>query len=180
MNEYYRVAGFTLFCFLLSAFLWPEFMIFSMNQVKDPMIILNTRGTDPLSSGNICFTFAIGLIPLLHFGVNKFANISSFKQKLISLFIILACGLFTWQGRILAVVVKNQRSNSLIEHMKEDVHIEYPINELQPQLYLVFGLAIGVLVSAVIFRKKKLADKKNLLTKKRKVTLPKNAFAYCF
>lgn len=148
----------TFACFLAGSLIWVDFIMISLNEIKSPRVILNAKGFDPFMSGNYIFKFTIGFIPLLHFGVNKISNITSIKEKLLSLCIILFFGLFFWQGRILAVILKIQKDVSLTKSLGPDIMTEYLTKQFQPQLYLTLGIIIGAILSIVIFRKKNFAN----------------------
>lgn len=152
MNEYYKIIGLTILCFLAGIMLWSEFFMLSVNEIKDTKLIVNMNGIRTLTAGRYLFAVTVGLIPLLHFGVSKFSNIKSASQKLISFFIILVCGLAVWQTRIMTEIIKAQKDISITEAIDPQFYSEYPLNKLKPHIYLTLGVAMGVIVSAGIFK----------------------------
>ncbi|MEQ9204859.1 MAG: hypothetical protein RLO09_19855 [Cyclobacteriaceae bacterium] len=152
MNAYYKTVGLTLVCFVAAFMLWWEFLELSINQIKSSRMIMNTRGISSLNSWKMFFAVTIGSIPLLHLGIVKLANIRSTKQKVISLAILLTSGIALWQGRLLTIILRSRRTNSILESTSQDIHFEYPINELQPQLFIAIGLFIGTIANVLIFR----------------------------
>jgi hypothetical protein len=152
MNAYYKIVGLTIACFIAGYFFWWEFFELSMNEIKSSRMTLNSPITSSLNSGEMIFAIAIGLIPLLHLGTVKLANISSTKQKVISLAILLISGLAVWQGRLLVVIIRNWRTNSILETTSPNVHFEYQLPELRPELFLLVGLLIGSIAITIILR----------------------------
>lgn len=152
MNVYYKTVALTIACFVAAFMTWWEFFEFSLNEIKSSRMILNSQGIGMfLNSGKLLFAISVGLIPLLHSGVTKFANVRSTQQKLITLGAIVSCGIATWQARLLRVKLGSYRTNSIIESTGDDIHFEYQITQLQPELYLASGLLIGAIASVLIF-----------------------------
>jgi len=148
MNSYYKIVGLTVGFFVTGYLIWPMFFELSVSQAQTPGMIMNTRGNNDFYDGTL-FWLTFGLIPLLHFAVNKSAKSKSLKQELISLFVLTFFGLLFWQARLLLTVIEAKRTNLGVDPA---IMFEYPINELQPQLYFAIGIIVGTILSWLTLR----------------------------
>ncbi len=148
MNAYYKIVGLTVGFFIIGYLIWPMFFELSVSQAKTPGMIMNTRGNNDFYDGTL-FWLTFGLIPLLHFAVNKSAKSKSLKQDLISLFIIAFCGILFWQARLLLTAFEAKRTTMGVDPA---IMFEYPINELQLQLYFAIGIIVGAILSWLTLR----------------------------
>lgn len=148
MNAYYKIVGLTVGFFVFGYLIWPMFFELSVSQAKTPGMIMNTRGNNDFYDGTL-FWLSFGLIPLLHFAVNKSVKGKSLKQELITFFVIAFCGLLFWQARLLLTAFEAKRANLGVD---PEIMFEYPINELQPQLYFAIGIIVGTVLSWLTLR----------------------------
>jgi hypothetical protein len=148
MNAYYKIVGLTVGSFVIGYLLWPMFFELSVAQVKTPGMIMNTSGNNDFYDGTL-FWLTIGLIPFLHFAVNKSTKSISIKHNVISLFVIVFCGIISWQARLLLIASKAERMNLGVD---QAIMFEHPINQLQPQLYFSIGIMVGTIISWLTLR----------------------------
>lgn len=98
----------------------------------------------------------IGLIPLLIWTTWRLANITSNRQKILSISIVIIC-------ITLAVLVRREMIKFYFagltgktETINGKIYVSFPLNKVNFEFYMYGGLIIGCLISYLLFRQRKI------------------------
>lgn len=135
---------------ILGFLTWKYFLSFSLSLIDRKNIVISSRKLGGQFNSNLIFALSFGTIPLLYSIIKKTTKISSIKQSLISLGIILTSGIVLWGIRIWHI---NYQSTLLSKFMIENeikIHMEF--GDLNFELYLFMGFLIGMILSILIYK----------------------------
>ncbi len=138
--------------------IWKFFSTYSLKQLNIENISVVTFNVSSQFNSNIFFALSLGTIPLLHLNITKLAKLKSLNQHLISIGIIIGCGILIWQYRISQL---NNLSEKLSGFNNENgIRMQLDFDNLNFERYLFIGFLIGAIISILIFRNqtKKIAE----------------------
>jgi len=114
----------------------------------DTRIVSDTLGGQFFAQ--VTFSLSIGILPLLYLVVKRITKLKFLYQGLITIGIIISCGILLWQVNIFQM---NQVFQKIAElYQKEGEQITISLEELKFGQYLFTGFILGTIISTVIFK----------------------------
>jgi len=142
--------GVVVLLIILGFTIWKFFSTYSLEQLNKENISVVTFQIGSQFNSNLFFALSLGTIPLLHLIITKLANLKSINQHLISIGIIIGCGILLWQYRISQL---NKLSQNLSDfNIGNGIKMQLDFNNLNFERYLFIGFLVGAIMSILIFR----------------------------
>lgn len=103
----------------------------------------------------LLFSLVFGLMPIIIFLTWRYSPIFSGKKKLVSVFMVVVC-------MTLAIIARQQTLKLYFAEQTKNVTstadipiVNYPIDQVNFEYYLLGGLCVGCIASYVVLREKK-------------------------
>ncbi|WP_345259185.1 hypothetical protein [Marivirga lumbricoides] len=160
MHHYTKYFIITLAAVALGIFFWPEFSSASYNQLTSSLdrLIISAGKNFPEKDGQILFTIACGIIPIIHFGLLKLTGKRSIKDNAFILLTLIISGIVLWELYIFNKILTLSSRNYDLKNMDTNTHFMISQDDLNPELFFTLGIIFGAIL--VVFRYKRLLKNK--------------------
>lgn len=142
--------GIVILLIIIGFTIWKFFSEYSLEQLDKENIKVVTTQIGSQFNSNLFFALYLGTIPLLHLIITKLAKLKSINQHLVSLGIIIGCGVLLWQYRISQFKNLSQKLSDF--NIENGIKMELDFDNLNFEEYLFIGFLIGTVISTLIFR----------------------------
>ncbi len=130
---------------------WKYFLHISLNQLENNVSVASKELSGQFIN-HLIFALSLGILPVLLLAVKKVVKNKFKNQNLLSLGIIVGCGILMWQFRIFYL---NLCTSSLSEIMMDNnIKIRLDFKNLNFETYLLYGFILGTVLSVLIFKRK--------------------------
>ena len=148
MNSYYKYIGLSFGALILGLFLRTFFVLISLEQLSNGSMAINVPPrTNDLG---LLFVFSIGLIPAITLISIKISNLTTIKESIIILLLIIFSGIGSWQLRIIYLTNRLDQLAQISD--LTGIEGEYKSSDLKLDIYFAIGLVIGTIISGFILR----------------------------
>jgi hypothetical protein len=142
------IIGFTGIGFLIKDYFLN--LSFSLLETQNTQIVYKTLSGQFQS--HLLFSLSIGIIPLLYLVIKKVTQLKFQNQGLITLVIILGCGILSWLFRIFQLNDQIQKLSKF--NLRNSIQSTIDFQSLSLDIYLFVGFLIGDTISILIFKSK--------------------------
>ncbi|MBE9600244.1 hypothetical protein [Pedobacter sp. MC2016-24] len=151
--------GLSLLLCIIGFFVRDFFLSFSMTYIMGEKISFEKSWQLPYQTFPcLLFIICFGLIPFLYLLVKKTCELNSLYRKLSSIIFIITSGLILLVSRVMYLKFKASQINNMLQRAEFADGAEIPrirFEEVNLEIFLIIGLAIGTLITILIFRKAK-------------------------